>query len=136
MYEQVTSYLGKLKPAHWKYPEDQGDGSHDNPYIAGWPEYDEITSEFMHRMYDFVPNGGQNYDEVIYKATGNDGHDDLTRIDVSKLDGDTILYMIFSIVRGERFSDGLFGSYVANGTMDKWLARLKEIDEKTKNEVK
>jgi len=24
MYEQVTSYLGKLKPAHWKSPENQG----------------------------------------------------------------------------------------------------------------
>lgn len=129
MYEKVTAYLGKLKPAHWKYPENQGDGSHENPYIAGWPEYDETTKEFMHKMYEFVPNGGQNYDEVIYKATGFDGHDELTKVDVSKLDGDTILYMIFSRVRGERFSDGLFGSYVADGTMDKWLNRLKEIDE-------
>ena len=129
MYEQVTAYLGKLKPAHCKYPENQGDGSHENPYIAGWPEYDETTKEFMHKMYEFVPNGGQNYDEVIYKATGFDGHDELTIVDVSKLDGDTILYMIFSRVRGERFSDGLFGSYVADGTMDKWLNRLKEIDE-------
>ena len=129
MYEQVTAYLGKLKPAHWKYPEKQGDGSHENPYVPGWPEYDENTSEFMHKMYEFVPNCGQNYDEVIYKATGFDGHDELTKVDVSKLDGDTILYMIFSRVRGERFSDGLFGSYVADGTMDKWLNRLKEIDE-------
>lgn len=128
MYEQVTSYLGKLKPAHWKYPEKQGDGSHENPYIAGWPEYDEITSEFMHKMYDFVPNGGQNYDEVIYKATGHDCHNDLTTVNVSNLDGNTILYMIFSIVRGERFSGGLFGSYVANGTMDKWLTKLQELD--------
>lgn len=128
MYEQVTSYLGKLKPAHWKYPENQGDGSLENPYIAGWPEYDEITSEFMHKMYEFVPNGGQNYDEVIYKATGYDCYNDLTTVDVSKLDGNTILYMIFSIIRGERFSDGLFSSYVANGTMDKWLTKLQELD--------
>lgn len=75
MYEQVTSYYGKLKPAHWKYPENQGDGSVEHPYIAGWPEYDEITS-----------------------------------------------------VRGERFSSGLFGSYVANGTIDRMLSHLKEFD--------
>ena len=106
MYEQVTAYLGKLKPAHWKYPEIQGDGSYEHPYIAGWPEYDE----------------------VIYKAIGLDGHDDLSKVDVSKLDGDTILFMIFSRVRGERFSDGLFGRYVENGTLDKWLLRLKELD--------
>lgn len=129
MYEQVTSYLGKLKPARWKYPENQGDGSHDNPYVAGWPEYDETTEEFMKKMYDFVPNGGQNYDEVIYKATGLDCQQDLSKADVSKIDGDIILYMIFSMVRGERFSDGLFGSYVANGTINRMLTRLKEIDE-------
>lgn len=128
MYEQVTSYYGKLKPAYWKYPENQGDGSVEHPYIAGLPEYDEITSEFMHRMYDFVPNGGQNYDEVIYKNTGIDCHEDLTKTDLSKIDGDTILYMIFSIVRGERFSSGLFGSYVANGTIDRMLSHLKEFD--------
>ena len=128
MYEQVTAYIGKLKPAHWNYP-DQKDAE-PNSFLPGWCEYDEITSEFMHKMYEFVPNGGQNYDEVIYKATGRDGHDDLTKVDVSRLDGDTILFMIFSRVRGERFSDGLFGSYVADGTMDKWLGRLKELDEK------
>lgn len=128
MYEQITSCLGKLKPAHWKYP-DQKDAE-SNTFIPGWPEYDEITEEFMHKMYEFVPNGGQSYDEVIYKATGHDGHDDLTKVDVSELDGDTILYMIFSRLRGERFTDGLFGSYVANGTMDKWLKRLQEIDNK------
>jgi len=128
MYEQVTAYLGKLKPAHWKYPKDQGDGSHENPYKPGWPEYDEITKEFMHKMYEFVPNGGQNYDEVIYKATGIDCHEDLSKTDVTKIDGDIILYMIFSMVRGERFSDGLFGSYVANGTIDKMLNRLIEIN--------
>ena len=83
----------------------------------------------MKKMYDFVPNGGQNYDEVIYKATDIDCHEDMVKVDVSNLDGDTILFMIFSIVRGERFSDGLFGSYVAGGTIDKWLNRLKEIDE-------
>ena len=70
-----------------------------------------------------------NYGEVFYKASGQDCHEDLSNIDVANLDGDTILYMIFSRVRGERFSDGLFGSYVADGTMDKWLNRLKEIDE-------
>ena len=125
---QQIAYLGKLKLAHWKYPEKQGDGSHDNPYIAGWPEYDDITSEFMHKMYQFVLNEGQNYDEVIFKSTGHDFHNDLTTVDVSKLDGNTILYTIFLIVRGERFFGGLFGSYVAKGTMDKWLAKLQELD--------
>jgi len=128
MYEQVTTYLGKLKPAHWKYPDNQGDGSAEHPYVAGWCEYDDTTEEFMKKMYEFVPNGGQNYDEVIYKATGLDCHEDLTKADVSKIDGDTILFMIFSMIRGERFSDGLFGSYVANGTIDRMLKRLEELD--------
>ncbi len=83
----------------------------------------------MHKMYEFVPNDGQNYDEVIYKATGLDCHEDLSKADVSKIDGNIILYMIFSMVRGERFSDGLFGRYVENGTIDRMLTRLKAIDQ-------
>lgn len=128
MYEQVTSYLGKLKPKSLKYPENQRDGSEEKTYTDAWPEYDETTEEFMKKMYEFVPNGGQNYDEEIYKATGLDCHKDLTNVDVFNLDGDTILYMIFSMVRGERFSDGLFGRYVENGTIERFLNRLQEID--------
>ena len=130
MYEQVTAYLGKLKPAHWNYP-DQKDAA-PNTFLPGWCEYDEITSEFMHKMYEFVPNGDQNYDEIIYKATGLDCHEDMSKADISKIDGDIILYMIFSMCRGERFSSGLFGSYVANGTIDRMLFKLQELDEREK----
>jgi len=49
-------------------------------------------------MYEFVPNGGQNYDDVIYKTTGLDCHEDLSKADISNIDGDIILYnMIFSM---------------------------------------
>ena len=130
MYEQVTAYLGKLKPPQWKSPENLGADFKEDPYINGCcPEYDETTKEFMKMMKEFVPNSGKKYTEIIYQATGFDGQDDLTCVDVSKLDGTIIIYMIFSKVRGERFSNGIFGRYVADGTMDKWLARLKELDE-------
>ena len=129
MYESITSYLGKLKPGHWKYPEKQGDGSKENPYIAGWIDYDETTEEFISKMYEVVPNGGKDYGEVLREINMKYG-DDYYKVDISKLNGDMILYMMFAVIRGERFSEGLIGEYIAKGTMDKWLTRLKEIDER------
>ena len=127
MYEQITSYLGKLTPGHWKYPENQGDGSHEHPYIAGWIEYDETTEEFISKMYEVVPNGGTDYGQVLQEINQQYG-DDYYKVDISKLNGDMILYMMFAIIRGERFSEGIIGEYIAKGTMDKWLNRLKELD--------
>ena len=128
MYESITSYLGKLKPAEIVPPKKTGE----NSFIMGYPRYDEVVSELMHKMYDVVPNGGQNYDKVVYKNTGVDCHEDLSKIDISNLDGETILFIIFSVIRDERFCDGLVSSYIQNGAMDKWLSRLKEIDEQNK----
>ncbi len=127
MYEQITSYIGKLTPGHWKYPENQGDGSHENPYIAGWIEYDDTTEEFISKMYEVVPNGGKDYGEVLQEINQKYG-DDYYKVDISKLNGNMILYMMFAVIRGERFSEGVIGEYIAKGTMDKWLSRLKELD--------
>lgn len=32
-------------------------------------------------------------------------------------------------IRAERFCDGAFASFVRSGAIDRWLRRLKEIDE-------
>ena len=133
MYEQITSYLGKLTPGHWKYPEKQGDGSKENPYIAGWIDYDETTEEFISKMYEVVPNGGKDYGEVLREINQKYG-DDYYKVDISKLNGDMILYMMFAVIRGERFCEGIISKYIEKGTMDKWLTRLKELDEKYGNQ--
>ena len=36
--------------------------------------------------------------------------------------------MIVTIVRGDRFCEGLLLSYLENGMMLKWMKMLKEID--------
>ena len=129
MYESITSYLGKLTPGHWKYPENQGDGSDEHPFIAGWIDYDETTEEFISKMYEVVPNGGRDYGEILSEINQKYS-DDYYKVDISKLNGNMILYMMFAVIRGERFCEGLIGNYIAKGTMDKWLNRLKELDER------
>ena len=128
MYEQITSYIGKLTPGHWKYPENHGDGSSEHPYIAGWIDYDETTEDFISKMYEVVPNDGKDYVEVLQEINQKYSNE-YYKVDISKLNGDMILYMMFAVIRGERFSEGLIGNYIAKGIMDKWLNRLKELDE-------
>lgn len=47
---------------------------------------------------------------------------------LSKCDGKCALAMIVTIVRGDRFCEGLLLSYLENGMMLKWMKMLKEID--------
>lgn len=49
--------------------------------------------------------------------------------DISQCDARCTLAMIFTIVRGDRFCEGLLLSYLDNGMMLKWMKRLKEIDD-------
>lgn len=129
IYEQITSYLGKLTPGHWQQPKNQGDGSAEHPLIACWIDYDETTEEFISKMYEVVPNGGKDYGDVLREINMKYG-DDYYKVDISKLNGDMILYMMFAVIRGERFCEGIISKYIEKGTMDRWLTRLKELDEK------
>lgn len=92
MYESITCYLGRLKPAKYINPKQIGKSL----------------------LFQDILNMTRQQENA----------------DVSNLDGYTILFMIFSTIRGERFCNGLVSGYIENGSMDKWLSRLKEIDEK------
>ena len=82
----------------------------------------------MEKMHEFVPNGGQDYEKIIFEATGIDCHSDLSSIDFSEINGDIILYILFSLVSEDRVMEKSFSSYISNETVNRMLIRLKKID--------
>ena len=54
----------------------------------------------------------------------------MSTVDVSKMDGQGVMALIMAAVRAERFCDGALKEFFENGSIEKWLLRLKEIDEK------
>ncbi len=131
MYEQLTKNIGKIKEGVLKPENQKGDGSSENPYIMPWFEYEENIQELMHIVYDIIPYKGVDYVSALEKyKIRNDGN--LEQIDVSNLPGDIILCLFMAVSRGDRFSEGYINEHIKNGCFEKWLLRLKEIDDNDK----
>ena len=54
--------------------------------------------------------------------------------DVSALDGRTVMALLVGAVRAERFCDGALLAFCEDGSVAKWLQRLKELDEEFQSE--
>lgn len=53
----------------------------------------------------------------------------MSHADISKLDGQSIMALIMGAVRAERFCDGALLGFFRDGSIQKWLERLKEMNE-------
>ena len=54
--------------------------------------------------------------------------------DVSELDGQAVTALLLGAVRAERFCDGALLGFFEDGSMRRWLLRLREIDDKGSDE--
>ena len=52
----------------------------------------------------------------------------MTDAPAESLDAECILALLLGAVRADRFSDGALLSFIRNGSIEKWLLRLKELD--------
>ena len=50
--------------------------------------------------------------------------------DVSELDGQAVMALLLGAVRAERFCDGALLGFFEDGSVNRWLLRLREIDDK------
>ena len=82
--------------------------------------------DFIKSHEDFnLYNYSDILDQMHIKQTG-----EIFRIiDLQKLDGRTVMAMIVSVIRTDRFCDGLYLEFLDSGFFVRCLKRLKEIDE-------
>lgn len=131
MYEKLTKYIKKLKS------DKVGKLAQKNAYgktIEGLPfyNYTDLMFKFENEFWNFVNHNlklrkvTKNYDLYIDKV----GRDNCYKEDnVKKLDDLTIIALLTSCFRGERFCDGCIQSHFKNnGIAIRWLKRLEEID--------
>ena len=57
----------------------------------------------------------------------------MSAADVSDKDAQCVLALILGAVRAERFCDGALMGFFKDGSIEKWLTRLLEIDGGNKN---
>ena len=96
------------------------------------PSYDTIEHELIETVYELGENGHDylyRYKKVLNAAGIEWGYDSMLHTDVSALDGKTVLALIIGVVRAERFQyEGLVTEFLENGTIKRWLLRLRELD--------
>lgn len=125
MYEALTKYIGQFEGVGTWIIDRENDGSKEHPIQMPYMSYSKAIMKFLSEMDAFMV---YNYQEVLKRNDLRWGME-MGNADVSGFDAEAVLALLTGAVRAERFCDGAFASFVRSGAVDRWLGRLKEIDE-------
>ncbi len=135
MYEKLTAYLDILPVSEYgKWIIDrENDGSPEHPIQMPFVNYHAAITWLMDETMQFVDDHEDmhltRYSDILGQSGIEWGIESMSRADVSELDGGTVAALLVGAVRGERFCDGAFLAFCENGSIRRWLLRLKEIDQ-------
>lgn len=134
-FEVITKYLPLLDQdtfGAW-FIDRENDGTPEHPIQMPFLSYFEMVHHFIDDVYDFIDhNRGMEltrYGDIFNRNGIEWGTKSMSEADVSHLDGQCVMTMIVGAVRAERFCDGALLGFFKDGSIKKWLERLKEIDE-------
>lgn len=121
MYEALTDYLPKI--------QDSDSWVRDTScYI----DYTSTVNEFRKEILTFMDNHPEyelnRYIDTLRTIGTEWGARGLQKVDVSDLDGKVIMALLMAAERGEYNSQGVILDLLESGTIQKWLLRLKELD--------
>lgn len=125
MYEALTKYIGQFEDVGTWTIDRENDGSKEHPIQMPYMSYSKAIMKFLSEMDAFMV---YNYQEVLKRNDLRWGME-MGNADVSGFDAEAVLALLTGAVRAERFCDGAFASFVRSGAVDRWLGKLKEIDE-------
>ena len=136
IYENLTKYIDELKDdkiGETICDNTGRDGTLEHPYQMPFTSYSPTVMQFQQEVYDFEENhpeyGLNDYHSILAKYHIQWETESMSTYDVSKMDGQGVMALILAAIRAERFCDGALKEFFEIGAIDKWLLRLKEIDE-------
>ncbi len=141
-FENLIKYLPLLEDDNigtWIIGR-ENDGTPEHPIQMPFVNYSEMVHNFIKDVYDFEEKNKDfeltRYGEILEKNGLEWGSKSMSEADVSSLDGQCIMALIMGAVRAERFCDGALLGFFKDGSIKKWLERLKEIDTNNMSEEK
>jgi hypothetical protein len=133
-FEIITKYIPKLTEAeygNWVIDKEKK-GTPNSPMQMPFVNYSDVVSEFLQDVYTCIDDNEDmqlnRYGEILQKNGLSWEIDSMKDAEVSLLDAQCIMALITGAVRAERFCDGALLEFFQNGSMTKWLKRLKELD--------
>lgn len=107
-------------------------GTSDDPKQFPFVGYGRVAYDLIDMIHECIDDN-ENLDDRDYRSVldsyGLPDEESVLVADISQCDARCTLAIIFTIVRGDRFCEGLLLSYLDDGMMLKWMKRLKEIDD-------
>ena len=141
-FENLIKYLPLLEDDNigtWIIDR-ENDGTPEHPIQMPFVNYSEMVHNFIKDVYDFEEKNKDfeltRYGEILEKNGLKWGSKSMSEADVSSLDGQCIMALIMGAVRAERFCDGALLGFFKDGSIKKWLERLKKIDTNNMSEGK
>ena len=141
-FENLIKYLPLLEDddiGTWIIDR-ENDGSPEHPIQMPFVNYSEMVHHFIEDVYDFEEKNKDfeltHYGEILEKNGLEWGLKSMSEADVSSLDDQCIMALIMGAVRAERFCDGALLGFFKDGSIKKWLERLKKIDTNNMSEEK
>lgn len=141
MYESLTKYLLEFpsdEKGTWII-DNENDGTPEHPIQMPYVNYSRLVRDFTDEVYSFVDKheemGLRSYAEILKENGIEWGMDSMSTAVVKNLDAKCVLAMILGAVRAERFCDGSLLGFFVNGSVIRWLERLKAWDTDGENIV-
>lgn len=134
-FEKITSIIPVLlnEKNHGEWIVDtKHEGTLGDPIQMPFVSYGRAACMLIEAVHECVDDLRDEMDVHDYmgvlESYGLNGEEDVLAADASSCDAKCILAMILTIVRQDRFCEGLLLSYLENGKMLEWMKRLQEID--------
>lgn len=134
IYYPVISFLPRFKEVRYdkKHIKCHCDDLKDGEYERFVHSYETVLYEFEKAVYTFEeehPEFRLNDYNSILLLEGIDWEiESMSKADISRMRGQTVMALILGAIRAERFCDGALSNFFESGCIERWLLRLDEIE--------
>lgn len=135
MYESLTQLIPKLcedEYGTWVIDR-ESKGTMDDPIHMPFVGYSRAVVKLEQAIYAFVDEHPDyqltKYSEILESNGMKWESRSMSEADVSNADGKLIMALLVGTLRADRFCEGTLLGFLKDGSVVRWLERLKEIDE-------
>ena len=134
MYESLTRMIpGLIEEYGTLIVDNESKGTMDDPIRMPFVDYSPAVTELMKAVYAFKAEHPDfeltKYEEILNSNGLKWSWESMSEADVSNADGRLVMALLLGAIRADRFSEGTLLGFLEEGSVLRWLKRLKEIDD-------
>ncbi len=135
MYENLTKLIDAMETDIYgeMIIDTKSKGTMEDPIHMPYVDYTEVVGKLWKAIYDFSEEHPEfeltKYQDILKRNGADWGSESMSGADVSSADGQFVMALLIGATRAERFCEGALLGFCEDGSILRWLKRLKEIDE-------